>query len=140
MVKIDWLTETDIKENMKNGIKNAKSAHEYGINNPRRNPIEAAVEAIKSGIWEKNFKAAVDDWVKELGKLTLEDWKKVSISAAVMYADKASSIGAENWGKYYEKAKSVIETAAAELVKSPQGKEDFIKFYEAMGKLSDIKY
>lgn len=138
MVKVEYITEADIKESMKKGINGAKEAFEFGVSNPRRNPIEAAIAAINAGIWERNFRTGIDLWVKNLGKVTLEQWKSAAAKSSAIYADRAREIGAKNWEEYYTKAKTTIETAASELVKSPQSKEDFIKFYTAMSKLSEI--
>ena len=138
MAKCDWMTETDVKDAMVRGINNASAAHTFGVNYPRQDPIQSAISAIQKGIWEKNFKDSIGKWEKKLAMVTIEEWKAATTAAASMYAEKASTIGAEEWGKYYDKAKSVIESAATEYVKSDKKKENMIKFWTDMQKLKNL--
>ncbi|DAZ85542.1 TPA_asm: hypothetical protein [Altiarchaeum virus] len=138
MVKSTWQTTEDVKQNMKNGINNASASFNFGVQNPRRNPIMSAIEAIKNGIWSKNFKASIGKWEKNLSAISLEQWKTVTKESASRYAEKAATIGAGNYEIYYAKAESIIAAASAEFTKSQKTKEDTIKFWEAMSQLKNV--
>jgi len=140
MGKVHWKTEEQIKESMKNGISNAQAAFEEGVNNPRRDMLSAALQAIQGGEWEKGIKNGFESWVKNTGTITLEQWKNFATKAASRYADNTAGIGAENWGAYYDAAKTNIETYSNTFLNSKQTKEDRIIFWTNMQKLREIKY
>lgn len=138
MSKTDWLTAEDLKKSMKDGIADARDTFVFGVDNPRRDTIAAAIEAIKTGIWEKNFKERVAKWERKLQLISLEDWKKATIAAASMYASRAADIGTRKWQEYYTNAKKIIEDAVEKYLKSKKEKADLIEFWKDMQKLRDI--
>lgn len=50
-----------------------------GVENPKRNPIEAALA--KKEKWKANMMKAIqeDRWAKTMSKLTLDDWRKPTL-------------------------------------------------------------
>lgn len=138
MAKCNWLNEGDVRDAYINGIQNAEAAFDDGIDNPRRNPIEAAVAAINAGIWKKNFQNGVDKWANALRNVSLDQWKKAALAAAATYADRASTVGVDHWGSYYTKAESTIKAASQELVNSKQDRDAWIQFFKKMGALKEI--
>ncbi len=138
MTKIDWKTEDDIRQAMKKGISDSKEAYEFGIRNPRQDPITAAIAAIKSGKWAKNFKNSVDLWAKNIARISLEDWKKATINSSQQYEDMCRGIGKENWKEYYVKAAPIISQASEKFITSKKEESDYITFYTEMSKLHEI--
>lgn len=138
MAKIDWMGVEDIKKAEKDGVTGAEEAFKRGIDNPRRNPIEAAVAAINKGIWEKNFREGVAKWVKKMQSITIEQWRAAALAAASTYADRAGGVGSEHWGAYYENGKSTIEAATAKFLASSKGKSDMQTFWADLHKLKEV--
>jgi len=138
MSKCDWMTADDVKQSYESGISGCGVAFQSGVQTPRQNPMEGAIAAINAGIWEKNTRAGVDKWAKKLSSITLEQWKSAAVASAAMYAEQAVGKGSVNYEKYFNKAKSIIEAAAAKFVKSQKTDADLIAFWQDMGKLKGL--
>ncbi len=138
MAKCDWMTPADLAAAYKEGINNCGDAFNEGINNPRQNPIEAAIAAINAGIWERETKANVDKWAKKLSAITLEQWKAAAAAAAATYAERAATVGSAEYEKYYAKAKPVIEAAVAKFLKSQKTNNDILEFWKDLQKLREL--
>lgn len=138
MVKAEYITPIELGEKVKTRISDARKSFEDGVRNPRRDPIQAAIDAINSGKWEKNFKAGIAKWVKNLSAVTLEDWKALSKASASFWAENAAGVGAERWGEWYTKAQPIIDGASKKMIGTNMTKEDWMAFFAEMQKTSGL--
>jgi hypothetical protein len=137
MAKINWMTAQDLKESMKNGLSNMHDAFVTGVQNPRRIAAEAAIEKIKDGTWRRNFLASIDKWAINLGKVTLEQWKKFTNDAADFWQNQCTKYGAANWAAFERQALPGINAAGEKLAASAQTEADFKAYWAEVRKISE---
>jgi hypothetical protein len=130
------MTAEDLKKNMLDGVSNMTSACEYGIDNPRRNPMVEAAKKVRDGTWKKNFLAGVDKWFKNV-QIPLDVWKKLCTDMADFYENNARSFGADNWAAFEEKMMPKMEPIVQTFLDSKKDAAAYKAYWAAIQKAAE---